>query len=103
MVSGDEKVSDVNVYKAINEKPDGTRIDLLNNETSQQIFDTMEIVESMFTPGVNGRLIFQEPSQIGEMLPLVGGEKLILEVETPNVLDSYHSLQLLPELWLQVQ
>ena len=93
MVSGDEKVSDVNVYKAIIEKPDGTRIDLLNNETSQQIFDTMEIVESMFTPGVNGRLIFQEPSQIGEMLPLVGGEKLILEVETPNVLDSYHSLQ----------
>ena len=93
MVSEQSKIADFDLKTAKIVKPNGVEIDLLNDESTTEIFSGMKIIEDVFTPGVHGFMTFKEPAQMGEMLPLVGGERFIIDIETPGVEDSFKSLQ----------
>ena len=81
-----EKPADIKILRAQIVKPDsGVSINLLDEQSTVTIFKEINIEENIFTPGVNGTLTFTESSQIGEMLPLTGGEQLLLDVETPDI------------------
>ena len=77
-------VASFNLRSAAIVKRSGKIIDIMRSDITQ-IFDRLEIKEDIFTAGVNGRLLFHEPNNIGEALPLVGGELLFLDIETPEV------------------
>lgn len=88
----DASVASFSLRSAAIVKRSGNIIDIMRGDITQ-IFERLEITEDMFTPGVNGRLLFHEPNNIGEALPLVGGELLFLDIETPGVEDSRKQLR----------
>ena len=92
MVMVDASVASFSLRSAAIVKRSGNIIDIMRGDITQ-IFERLEITEDMFTPGVNGRLLFHEPNNIGEALPLVGGELLFLGIETPGVEDSRKQLR----------
>ena len=65
----DASVASFSLRSAAIVKRSGNIIDIMRGDITQ-IFERLEITEDMFTPGVNGRLLFHEPNNIGEALPL---------------------------------
>ena len=92
VVMVDASVASFNLRSAAIVKRSGKIIDIMRSDITQ-IFDRLEIKENIFTAGVNGRLLFHEPNNIGDALPLVGGELLFLDIETPEVEDSRKQLR----------
>ncbi len=88
----DASVASFNLRSAAIVKRSGKIIDIMRGDITQ-IFDRLEIIEDIFTPGVHGKLLFHEPNNIGEALPLVGGELLFLDIETPEVANSRKQLR----------
>tara|TARA_E500000318_G_scaffold40532_1_gene38819 strand:+ start:5238 stop:10784 length:5547 start_codon:yes stop_codon:yes gene_type:complete len=94
MPDRDTSPAPIDILRAKIVKPNGVEINLKNADSTVTIFNELTIEEDIFKAGLEGTLLFEESSQIGEMLPLVGGEQLLLDVETPNVENSNKSLKL---------
>ena len=84
----DTSVAEFKFHNAVILKADSSSsIDLLNNESGIP-FEEMTLVEDVFNTSMSGSLSFKETSQLGEALPLVGGETLYLDMENTNVPNS---------------
>ena len=94
MPDRDTSPAPIDILRAKIVKPNGVEINLKNADSTVTIFNELTIEEDIFKAGLEGTLLFEESSQIGEMLPLIGGEQLLLDVETPNVENSNKSLKL---------
>lgn len=79
-------------------KPDGTTLQVIpgggenEDEAVERLFGSLTITEGIFASGMRGTLKLVDPALLGTEFNLVGNEKIQIEMNTPEVDDSEHSL-----------
>ena len=91
---------DIEISSLILEKPDGTMLKVLpapgdpgsDEEGAERLFGSLTITEGIFASGMRGTLKLIDPALLGTEFNLVGNEKIIIDMKTPEIENSTHSL-----------
>ena len=80
-----ESFSGLTLLRATIESKNGNVINLIDPENGTSIFQSMTINEDMFSAGVHGTLLFKDSGNMGQNLPLVGGEILEVDLRSDSI------------------